>query len=84
MLPILVSVAAPGMFIPDPKFSIPDPGSRIKKIPATKKSSITHKSVTMLSEIWNKIFIPDSDPDFFQFWIPDPDPGAKKAPDPGS
>ncbi len=30
---ILLSVVWSGMFIPDPKFSIPDPGSKVKKIP---------------------------------------------------
>jgi hypothetical protein len=33
-----------------------------------------------LSEIWSRLFIPDPDPDF----LPIPDLGVKKAPDPGS
>ncbi len=46
-------------------------------------SILTHKSVASnLSEIWNEIFI--SDPRLGVFLIPDPDPGVKKAPDPGS
>ncbi len=36
--------------------------------------------VSKLSEIWSGLFIPDADPDF----LPIPDPGAKKAPDPVS
>jgi hypothetical protein len=36
--------------------------------------------VSKLSEIWSGLFIPDQDHDF----LPIPDPGVKKAPDPGS
>ncbi len=35
-----------------------------------------------LSEIWSGLFIPDPDPDFLTILVPDP--GVKKAPDPGS
>ncbi len=38
------------------------------------------KIVSKLSEIWSKIFIPDPNLDF----LPIPDRGVKKAPDPGS
>jgi hypothetical protein len=38
--------------------------------------------ISKLSEIWSGLFIPDSDPDFLP--IPVPDPGFKKALDPGS
>jgi hypothetical protein len=70
------------MFIPDPNYSIPDPGSRVKKIPdpgsASKNLSIFNpKIVSKLSEICFGIFIPDPDLDIF----PIPDPGFKKAPD---
>jgi hypothetical protein len=52
------------MFIPDPKFFIPDPGSRVKKIPDPDPQQkiqvyLTHKSVTKLSQIGYEIFIPD-------------------------
>jgi hypothetical protein len=44
------------MFIPDPFFSIPDPGSRVKKIPDPRAglknlSILTQKVVSKLSEI---------------------------------
>ncbi len=65
--------------IPDPIFSIPDPGSRVKKIPEPRSGSasasknvsiLTQNIVSKLSEIVSKIFIPDL--------------GVNKAPDPGS
>ncbi len=46
-------------------FSIPDPGSASKNV-----SILTQKIVTVLSEIWSWLFIPDPDPDFLS--IPDP------------
>jgi hypothetical protein len=47
---------------------------------------VTQKIISKLSEILSGMFIPDSDPDpdldFYPSLIPDP--GVKKAPDPGS
>jgi hypothetical protein len=63
------------------------PGSRVKKIPdphqrlqvfLTSKSQIVSK----LSEISSGMFIPDPGSGFD--FLPVPDPGARKAPDPGS
>ncbi len=78
-----------GMFIPDPNFSIPGPGSRIKKIPdpgsgsASKNLSIfSPKNCFKLSKIWSGMFIPDSDLDLYPSRIADP--GVKKAPNPVS
>ncbi len=53
-----------------PNFSIPDRGSKVKKIPdpgsASKSLSIlTHKIISIFSEIWSGMFIPDPDFDFF-------------------
>jgi hypothetical protein len=54
-------------------FSIREPGFSIKKIPGFLiRIRISIKE--------SKIFIPDLDLDF----VPNPDPGIKKAPDPGS
>ncbi len=71
-----------GMFITDPNFPIPDPGSASKNL-----SILTQKIVSMRSEIWSGLFI--SDPDlgiriliFHPYRIPDP--GVKNAPDPGA
>ncbi len=53
--------------------------------PAAKNLSIlTQKIVSKLSKIWSGLFIPDPDPDpdFYPSRIPDP--GVKKAPNPGS
>ncbi len=36
----------------------------------------------MLAEMWSRMFMPDPDPDLD--FLPIPDPGVKKAPDPGS
>jgi hypothetical protein len=87
VIPILVSVADPGcLYRIQPKFSIPDPGSRIKKIPATKNSSITHKSVTVLcsqkygTRFLSRIRIPT----FSHFGYRIRIKGSKKAPDPGA
>ncbi len=55
-------------------FSSPDPGS-------TSKSILTQKIDTKLSEILSGLFVHPA-PDFYQSQIPDP--GVKKAPDPGS
>ncbi len=81
-----------GMFIPDPGswfLPIPDPGSRIPdpKI-ATKERGekkfdvisfyIATKIVTKLSKVW--VWDPGSGKNLSRI----PDPGVKKAPDPGS
>ncbi len=69
---------------------IPDPGSKIFPDPgsgsAPQNSSIlTQKSVCKVSEIWSKIFIPIRILIFFTHSGSQiPDPGVKKAPDPGS
>ncbi len=82
------SVSDPGCLsrIPDPNFS--HPRSRIRIFPirdpgsATKNLSIlTQKTVSKLSEISSGLLIPD--PDFF-YPSRIPDPGHKRAPDPGS
>jgi hypothetical protein len=61
------------MFIPGPNFFRPE--SRVKK---ALDPDPQQKIVTKLSENVSLMFIPD--PDFFLF----PDPGVKKALDPGS
>jgi hypothetical protein len=77
--------------IPDPNFSIPDPGSKRFRIADPHQRilvCLTLKIVSKLSKILSVTFI--SVPDFFP--IPDTDPGVKKAadsevkkaPDPGS
>ncbi len=63
-----------GTFIQDRIFSIPDPGSTSKNL-----SILTQKMVSKFSVIWSGLFIPDF---LHPFRIPDP--GVKKAPDPGS
>jgi hypothetical protein len=67
----------PNFFIPDPNFSIPDPGS---KWSASKNLSIFNPKI--FYKLWeiSGMFIPDQDLDF----LPSPDPGVKKAPDPRS
>jgi hypothetical protein len=72
------------MFIPDPVFSNPDPGRRVDKIPdprsgsAHKNSYIFNpKTLSMLLKKLSGMFIPDLD------FFPIPDPGVKKASDPG-
>jgi hypothetical protein len=52
-------------------FSIPDPGSG-STFTSKNLSILTQKIVSKLSEIWSGMFITD------------PEPGLKKAPDPGS
>ncbi len=61
--------------------SIPDPGSSSKNLSilTPKKSK---KMVSKLKQIWSGLFIPDPDADFLPSRIPDP--GVKKAPNPGS
>ncbi len=79
--PSLNQSCGSGMFIPDPNFSIPDPGSRVKNISdpgsgsASKNLSIflTQKIVSKLSEIWSRMFSPDPDLHF----LPIPDPGSR-------
>jgi hypothetical protein len=70
------------MFIPDPDFFHPgsrilDPGSASKNL-----SFLPQKIVSILSEIWSGLFLPDPDPDFFYpsrilFFLPIPDPGSR-------
>jgi hypothetical protein len=79
------------MFIPDPNFSIPDPRSRVKKIPdpgfgyASKNLIfLAQKIVSKLSEKLSGMFIPDPDLVFFSSRIPDTGSKGKKAQDPRS
>jgi hypothetical protein len=87
-----------GIFIPDPgsEFFHPVPGSLLdpgsKRFPdpesgfasASKNLSIfTQKIVSKISEKLSGMFVPDPDLDFF-YPSQIPDPGVKKAPDPGS
>jgi hypothetical protein len=70
------------MFIPDPIFFIPDPGSASKNL-----SIFNPKTETKFSKIRSGMFIPNPGYrilalDFFPSRIPDPDPGVKKALDP--
>ncbi len=87
------SVADPGCLSRIWIFSIPNPWSEFFqsrfrnkelkcKCPGNKKSILTQKIVSKLSEIWSGLFIRDPFPDFYSFLIPDP--GVKKVPDPGS
>jgi hypothetical protein len=88
-----------GMFIPNPGSDffpsrILDPGSKVDKIPdphQRNKVFLTQITDNKFSNIRSGIFIPDPGSGFFS--IPDPgsririripDPGAKKASDPGS
>jgi hypothetical protein len=78
-----------GSRIPDPNFSNPDPGSRVKKIPDPGSASknlnfLTQKTVSKLekNELGCSSQIPDKDPDFLLFRIPNPE--VKKVPDPRS
>jgi hypothetical protein len=76
------------MFIGDPNFSIPDPESRVKKIPdpasgsTSKNLSIFNPKIVSNSrnvpEYSSQIRIPDLD------FLPSPDPKVKKVPDTGS
>jgi hypothetical protein len=74
------------MFIPDPTFSIPDPDltrSRIRMCIKELKGSGSgcaskNLSIFISKKIRSGMFIPDLD--FFSI----PDPGVKKAADPGS
>jgi hypothetical protein len=67
---------------------IPDPGSRVDKIPdpdPLKKRIyvfLTQKTDTKFSKITSGTFIPDPDSGLFPSRIPDP--RGKKAPDPGT
>ncbi len=63
------SVADPGRLSRIRTFSIPDPHQRI----------LTQKKVSKLSEIWSGLFFQNPDPDF----LPIPDSGVSKAPEPG-
>jgi hypothetical protein len=76
------------MFIPDPgsKFFYPGSGTASKNL-----SILTQKIVSKISEILSGMFIPDLDLDLLPIPYPGgskkhriPDPGVKKAPDPGS
>jgi hypothetical protein len=66
------------MFIPDPSFFIPDPGSRVDKIPdpgsGSKNVSILNKkNDTKFSKIKSGQFIPDPGSGFFSIL----DPGSR-------
>ncbi len=78
MLRIWDVYPGPGLRISDPNFF--HPGSKRFRITPDQNFlvSLTQKIVSKLSEIWS---IPDTDLDIF---LPIPDPGVKKAPDPGS
>jgi hypothetical protein len=74
------------MFIPDRTFFHPGSELSPSRIPDPKSSS---KNLSILTpkkaKKWflsSGLFIPDPDADFLPSWIPDP--GVKKAPDPGS
>ncbi len=73
------------MFIPDPRFeffSIPDPDQHLRNYDV---SNLTPIKLFLCSLKYDQgLFIPDPDPDpdFYPSRIPDP--GVKKAPDPGS
>ncbi len=78
-----------GMFIPDPNFSHLDRGSRVEKIPDPGSRSVPREFI-VVTEFFLLSFR-KYDPGC-SFWIrililyPSriPDPGVKKAPDPGS
>jgi hypothetical protein len=77
------SVAEPGCFcprsrIPDPIFSVPDPGltrSRIQIRTKEFKYFSKKKWYTKFSQIRSRMNIPDLD--IFPSWIPDPDAGSR-------
>ncbi len=58
------------------------PGSEFlpSRIQDPHQRILTQKKISKLSEIWSGLFILNPNPDF----LPIPDPGVKKAPDPGS
>jgi hypothetical protein len=74
------------MFIPDPNFSIPDPGSKRSRIRIyIKRIRVFLTSKKLLLSFGNSIW--DDHPGSGFFFIRDPgspDAGAKKASDPGS
>ncbi len=84
---LTTSVADPGCLslIPDPNFSIPDPGSRVKKIRIPDPNKIffgffNPKKLFLSSRKNSRMFILDPDPAFFSHpgsWIHHP--GVKKA-----
>jgi hypothetical protein len=75
---------------PDLNFSIPDPGLRVTKKPDPDPHQriqvfVTQKTASKLSEKLSWVFKPDPGSGFFFLSrIRIPDPGVKKAPDPGS
>ncbi len=81
------SVTDPGCLSQIRIFSIPDPGSRVKKItdpgsgsPSKNLSILTRKLFLSSRENGRDVLPGSGDLDF----LPIPDPGVKKAPDPGS
>jgi hypothetical protein len=75
------------MFIPDPNFSIPDPGSRVKKIPDPESGSAL-KNLSIFNPFLSSRKYDAGCSSRIQILIFYPsrisDPGVKKAPDPGS
>ncbi len=81
-----------GMFIPEPNFSTPDPGSKRFRIPdpgsASRNTGISVFNPkkcfsaigNMISDVHPRIRIPIPG----SWFLPIPDPGVKKAPDPVS
>ncbi len=77
-----------GIFIADQNFSIPDTGSKRFRIrdpgsgSAPKNLSIYNPKNCFYA--LGNMFIPDPDFESGSWFLPIPDPGVKKAPDPGS
>jgi hypothetical protein len=77
------------MFIPDTNFSILLPGSRVKRHrildPIRNKGYFLSKKLLLSSRKYDPgIFIQDPERPLLVSYIQIPDPGAKKALDPGS
>ncbi len=85
---LIFSVADPGCLSRIRIFSIPDPGSEFLFHPGSriciKNLSILTQKIVSSSEIGSRLLIPDQDPDFTHLGSRIPNPGVKKAPDPGS
>ncbi len=60
----LFRISDPNISIPDPIFSIPDPNFFHPGSASKNWSILNQKTVSKLSEIWSRLFIPDLDPDF--------------------
>jgi hypothetical protein len=71
------------MFIPEPNFSIPDPGSKQQRIPVLDPQQrvyvfLTQKNVIKLFKVFGMFLKWSPDPDYFPSWVPDQDRGVEE------